>query len=84
MDWYLKVEVTLMCQNELTNSWGNVMSEETEKGYAWPSKTDRDGEYSFLLTECGNSWYSVNTNPMRRNGCICPKCGKIVRVVIPE
>ena len=28
---------------------------ETEKSYAWPSKTDQDGEYSFLLTECGNS-----------------------------
>ena len=27
---------------------------ETEKAYAWPSKTDQDGEYSFLLTECGN------------------------------
>lgn len=40
------------------------MSEETEKAYAWPSKTDQDGEYSFLLTECGNSWYSVNTDPM--------------------
>ena len=55
-----------------------------EKAYAWPSKTDQDGEYSFLLTECGNSWYSVNTDPMYRNGCICPKCGKIVRVVIPR
>lgn len=57
---------------------------ETEKAYAWPSKTDHDGEYSFLLTECGNSWYSVNTDPMHRNGCICPKCGKIVQVVVPE
>lgn len=52
----------------------------TEKGYAWPSKTDHDGEYSFLLTECGNSWYSVNTDPMYRNGCICPKCGKLYRL----
>ena len=57
---------------------------ETEKAYAWPSKTDQDGEYSFLLTECGNSWYSVNTDPMRRNGCICPKCGKIVQVVVTK
>ena len=55
-----------------------------EKAYAWPSKTDRPGEYSFLMTECGNSWYSVNTDPMYRDGCICPKCGKIVRVVIPK
>lgn len=63
---------------------GNGMDKGTEKAYAWPSKTDHDGEYSFLLTECGNSWYSVNTDPMHRNGCICPKCGKIVQVVIPK
>lgn len=60
------------------------MKIETEKAYAWPSKTDQNGEYSFLLTECGNSWYSVNTNPMYRNGCICPKCGKIVQVIVPK
>ena len=29
-------------------------------------------------------WYSVNTDPMRRNGCICPKCGKIVQVIVPK
>lgn len=60
------------------------MNTETEKAYAWQSKTDRPGEYSFLLTECGNSWYSVNTNPMYRDGCICPKCRKIVQVVVPN
>ena len=60
------------------------MSTEIEKAYAWQSKTDQPEEYSFLLTECGNSWYSVNTDPMHRDGCICPKCGKIVRVVIPN
>ena len=31
------------------------MKTEMEKAYAWPSKTDQYGEYSFLLTECGNS-----------------------------
>ena len=60
------------------------MSTEIEKAYAWQSKMDQPEEYSFLLTECGNSWYSVNTNPMHRDGCICPKCGKIVRVVVPN
>ena len=68
----------------MTISQGSIMSEEMEKAYAWPSTTDRDGEYSFLLTECGSSWYSANTDPMYRNGCICPKCGKIVQVVIPR
>lgn len=64
--------------------WKSGMKFKTEKAYACPSKTDQPGEYSFLMTECGNSWYSVNTNPMYRDGCICPKCGKIVRVVIPK
>lgn len=54
----------------------------TEKGYPWQSTMDNEGEYSFLLTECGNAWYSVNTDPMRRNNCICPKCGKTVKVII--
>lgn len=60
------------------------MKVETEKAYAWPSITDLPGEYSFLLTECGNTWYSVNADPRYRDGCICPKCGKIVQVVIPK
>lgn len=60
----------------------NMKDMKIEKAYAWQSKTDQDGEYSFLLTECGNSWYSVNTDPMYRNGCICPKCGKIVQVIV--
>ena len=29
---------------------------ETEKAYAWPSKTDQDGEYSFLLYEAARDW----------------------------
>lgn len=64
---------------EYTRRWDDDMEK------AWPrqSNSDKDGEYSFLRTECGNSWYSVNKNPMRRDGCICPKCGKIVRVVMP-
>lgn len=61
------------------------MSEEKyEKGYARQSTTDKLGEYSYLYTECGNSWYSVNKNPMYRDRCECPKCGKIVRVVVPK
>lgn len=57
---------------------------QTEKAYARPSITDKEGEYSFLKTECGNIWYSINTNPMKRNGCICPKCGKTIEVIIPN
>lgn len=56
------------------------MINETEKAYPRQSVTDQSGEYSFLHTECGNSSYSVNTNPMYRNGCVCPKCGKVVQV----
>ena len=59
-------------------------SNEYEMAYARPGTDDDFGEYSYLYTECGNWWYSVNTNPMRRDGCICPKCGKTVRVVVPK
>ena len=54
----------------------------TETAEAIQSTTDKIGEYSYLHTECGNWWYSVNTNPMRREGCICPKCGKTIKVLI--
>lgn len=55
-----------------------------ENAYARPGTGDYFGEYSYLYTECGNWWYSVNTNPIRRDGCICPKCGKTVKVIVPE
>ena len=58
------------------------MSQEYENAYAWQGTQDNDGEYSYLITECGTHWFSVNSNPMRRNGCICPKCGKTVKVII--
>ena len=49
---------------------------ETEKAIPRPATTDKEGEYSYLFTECGNVWYSVTKDPMYRNNCICPKCGK--------
>ena len=55
---------------------------ETEKAYPQQSTADKDGEYSYLYTECGNLWYSVNTDPMRRDRRICPKCGRIVKIVV--
>ena len=57
---------------------------DTEKAYARPETGDDFGEYSYLYTECGNFWYSVDPNPMRRDSCICPKCGKTVRVIVPK
>lgn len=48
---------------------------QTEKGEARPSVT---GDGSYILTDCGNWWFSICENPMRRNHCICPKCWKIV------
>lgn len=53
----------------------------TEKAYPRQCTEDKDGEYRYLHTECGNYWYSVNPDPMRRNNCICPKCGKTVKVM---
>ena len=40
---------------------------EFETGYARPGTGDNFGEYSYIYTECGNWWYSVNTDPMRRS-----------------
>ena len=56
---------------------------EVENAYARPSTVDKDGEYSYLHTDCGNWWHSVDHNPMHRDGCLCPKCGKVVKVIVP-
>ena len=61
-----------------------VYETETEKAYPRPATTDKEGEYSYLFTECGNRWYSTTTDPMYRDGCICPKCGKVVKVIMPK
>lgn len=54
-----------------------------ENGYPRQSVGDKDGEYSYIRTQCGNYWYSVKKNPIYRDNCICPKCGKVVRVIMP-
>lgn len=50
---------------------------ETEIGYARHTTTNTG---SYIYTECKNWWYSVRTNPMDRNNCICPKCHKVIKV----
>lgn len=57
---------------------------ETERAYPRPATTDKNGEYSYLFTECGNTWYSTEKNPMWRDNCICPKCNKIIKVIMPK
>lgn len=54
-----------------------------ERAYPRPAKGDKEGEYSYLFTECGNTWYSTTKNPMYRDNCICPKCRKIIKVIMP-
>lgn len=54
-----------------------------ERAYPRPTKGDKEGEYSYLFTECGNTWYSTTKNPMYRDNCICPKCRKIIKVIMP-
>ena len=61
-----------------------IYGTETEKAYPRPATTDKEGEYSYLFTECGNRWYSTTTDPMYRDGCICPKCGKVIKVIMPK
>lgn len=38
------------------------------------------GMGSYILTECGNQWFSINDDPMARDGVICPRCGRKVSV----
>lgn len=38
------------------------------------------GMGSYILTECGNQWFSIIDDPMVRNGIICPRCGRKVSV----
>lgn len=59
-------------------------SNETEYGYAHQSNLNKNGEYSYIITECNNVWYSVKTNPMLRDGCLCPKCGRTIKIIIPN
>lgn len=54
---------------------------ETEKAYPRQSHTDKNNEYSYLYTECGNWWY-IGTTLLGRNNWICPNCGRIVKVVM--
>lgn len=55
-----------------------------ENAYPGQALCDKEGEFSYLYTDCGNIWYSINADPMFRNGCICPKCGKVIKVVKPK
>ena len=61
---------------------GGIYTTETERAYPMSCVSDKNGEYSYLITECGNKWYSVETNPMWRDGCLCPKCGRTIKVVM--
>lgn len=61
-----------------------IRSKQTENGYPRPSTTDKDEEYSYIRTDCQNMWYSTITDPMYRNNCICPKCGKVIKVIMPK
>ena len=55
----------------------------TEFGFPRQGTGDEiDKEFSYLHTECGNYWYSTKKDPMLRNNCLCPKCGKVIKVVI--
>ena len=59
VNYYLKFDFHLEINKMV------LMQKETEKAYPQQSTADNDGEYSYLYSECGNSWYSVNTDPMR-------------------
>ena len=57
---------------------------EIENGYPRRGVGDKEGEYSYIFTQCGNYWYSVNTNHLKRDRCVCPKCGRIIKVVMEQ
>lgn len=55
---------------------------ETENGYPLQGRDDKPGEYSFVRTDiCGNTMYLGGRKPMEMDGRICPKCGRIIKIV---
>lgn len=40
---------------------------ETEAGYPTKCSGDGFGEYRYIKTYCGNMWFSIDPNPMRRD-----------------
>lgn len=53
---------------------------EMEKAFPRQSKSDKPGQYSYLLTGCKNWLYCHNGSYMKYDGCICPKCGRTIIV----
>ena len=38
-------------------------------------REEKNGNGMFFYTDCcGNRMYSVDNNPMKYHGCLCPKC----------
>ena len=52
----------------------------SEKAWPRPAVCDKDGEYSYIITECQNLMYCVNGSYMRYDNAICPRCGKVIHV----
>lgn len=58
---------------------------ETERGYPLPGRDDKPGKYSFVRTgTCHNTMYLGGRNYMEMDGRICPKCGRIIKIIKGE
>lgn len=58
--------------------WPNINKGLTERGQIIYSK---DGEVSWCNTECNNEIYMHKRDPYSIHNCICPKCGKTIKLI---
>lgn len=45
-----------------------------ENAYPREGTNDKDGEMSWLYTDCGHFLYCSGGNYMKYDGCLCPAC----------
>lgn len=69
----------------MDKSWRYNNCKQTEVGKVWADKNgkvwaDKNGRGNWIITECGNRLFFIDSDPTRINGCLCPKCGKTVVV----
>lgn len=49
-----------------------------ERGFLIQGTADKEGQYSFLRTECGTTLYGHLGTVSKRNHTLCPNCGKVI------
>ena len=55
--------------------------EESEATYQYCEEVHGNGMF-FITDCCGNRMYSVDNNPMKYHGCLCPKCFNVDNKIV--